>query len=390
MPRGLLINTGPNRSGVGNYVKLILEHSRVDFDLLNTVPFPLLSPEGFPVSPTGLTRTMTSQRGWLVSGLELLGSTHARVSVDQAREMRSEYDLILIASQDNAHLIPSLRNAFNCPVFITVHDTGAFRLGSLNPLRHFVSWNLGFVHHADGIFVDHGKVRNELVARGYAHADKVSELGIAVDPLRFRIRASEEARARLKIPLDTRVVLTIGRDWFTKNLRTVLRAFSANLHKDAILVRVGRWDLSRQQYEQLPPAIRKRIILRESVDDEDLPWYYDAADVFVFPSISEGFGIELVEAIFSGTPVVTTQSEPMLSIASGCALFLKSATDDAELTRLVRTILNDPRIRTIQRQSGMSVRERYSVVAFSERLDYALSKTQTRSNLDISLPCSPR
>jgi len=140
------------------------------------------------------------------------------------------------------------------------------------------------------------------------------------DPVIFNPYYMNKSDARRLLNLDSssRVLLHIGgvsrqRSGERKGLPYLLNALdylrkTGYLDQMSILLlvlgEVGR------KYRRLFPAIQKRVIELGEVKEDVMPALYRAADVFVMPSISEGWGIALIEALACGTPVIASQFVP--------------------------------------------------------------------------------
>ncbi len=107
---------------------------------------------------------------------------------------------------------------------------------------------------------------------------------------------------------DVHEILFVGQWQPTKGIRYLVEAFSvfAAAHPDARLRCVGTLAPEEDVLAAFPEATRPRVVVRPRVDQADLPAIYRGADVFVFPSLSEGFGRVLLEAMASALPIVVT------------------------------------------------------------------------------------
>ena len=103
-----------------------------------------------------------------------------------------------------------------------------------------------------------------------------------------------------------------------------------------VYIRIGKLVYSKKDYDRLPQSLKERIIIVEGVSDDILPFYYNASDIFVFPSLKEGFGLELVEAHLSGNIIVTTDRPPMNDlIIPEASLLTKNPENPAEIANLI-------------------------------------------------------
>jgi glycosyltransferase involved in cell wall biosynthesis len=95
------------------------------------------------------------------------------------------------------------------------------------------------------------------------------------------------------------------------------------------------------------------------VDAHDLPSLYNAADVFVYPSLYEGFGLPVVEAMACGTPVITSRGSSLEEIAGEAAL-LVDALDEGSLSDALMRLLASPELRAQLSQAGVKRSSQFS------------------------------
>ena len=140
-------------------------------------------------------------------------------------------------------------------------------------------------------------------------------------------------------------ILYVGRIQARKNLPRLVEAY-AQLRKQGLhakLVLVGKKDW---QSEQLLQKIKELglqdcVIFPGFVSFEDLPIFYNAAEVFVFPSFFEGFGLPVVESMASGVPTITSFGSSLEEIAGDGAL-LVDPRDTGSITDALGKVLGDP------------------------------------------------
>ena len=163
-----------------------------------------------------------------------------------------------------------------------------------------------------------------------------------------RDRAQSQKYLAWKYGLTFPFVLYVGRIQARKNLPRLVEAY-ARLRKqglDARLVMVGKRDW---QSEQLLAKIKDlgledSIIFPGFVPFEDLPLFYNAAEVFVFPSFFEGFGLPVVESMASGVPTITSFGSSLEEVAGDGALLI-DPSDTGSITDALGKVLGDPGLR---------------------------------------------
>ena len=149
-----------------------------------------------------------------------------------------------------------------------------------------------------------------------------------------------------------------------KTGRLLIRAW-AQLRRDKrfthrLVIGGGKGWLTEGIFEAAEASgFRSEIVLTGFVADADLPTLYSAADVFVLPSLYEGFGIPVLEAMACGTPVVCTNNSS-LPEAAGDAALLVDALDEAGLAAAIQRLVEDATLRSQLQQRGLEQARRFS------------------------------
>jgi glycosyltransferase involved in cell wall biosynthesis len=156
---------------------------------------------------------------------------------------------------------------------------------------------------------------------------------------------------RKNIPTNQFRILQIGTGW-NKNLDRVIAAVAA---LPCVLVIIGK--LSAAQ-ERLLKQHQLRYENYTAVTDEEILTYYYGADIVLFVSLYEGFGLPILEAQAVGRPVVTSNREPMRSIAGQGALFVDPEDVDA-IREGVRTIVGNVELQNRLFSYGLENVKRY-------------------------------
>jgi len=151
-----------------------------------------------------------------------------------------------------------------------------------------------------------------------------------------------------KFSLNKKFILWVGRIDRNKNILALIQAFSkAKLGKEFSLCIVG--EKTGKYYSELVSLVKNLGLTSEvyflgSVSDQDLVALYNLADLFVFPSISEGFGLPPLEAMACGTPVITSNTSSLPEIVNDAGILVNPYNTD-ELAEAIYTILSDEHLR---------------------------------------------
>jgi glycosyltransferase involved in cell wall biosynthesis len=157
------------------------------------------------------------------------------------------------------------------------------------------------------------------------------------------------ARERLQFPPGTPVILWAGRPVRFKRLPLLFNAFAEIRRKlpDARLVVAGRKELAQEDLDGAAQAFRlgESLVWTGELGGEDLAGLYGAADIFLYPSLYEGFGRVLVEAGAAGLPVAATATAGARDIVSdGETGFLVPIEDSHSLAQRAGELLSKPEL----------------------------------------------
>jgi glycosyltransferase involved in cell wall biosynthesis len=199
-------------------------------------------------------------------------------------------------------------------------------------------------------------------------------LGVSIDTVAVdEIRA---VRERFGIPGD--YVLWTGTVEPRKNLRGLLRAYAQVEHGvELVLVGPTGWNEDLEAVlDALPDNVQTRIRRLGWVHRRDLAALYAGATVFCFPSLLEGFGFPVVEAMAHGVPVVTSSGTSTEELAGDAALVV-DPRDDAAIAAALSTVLGDPALRARMREKGIAQAARYTWEASAELVRLAYEEAAT-------------
>ncbi|MBI3742637.1 MAG: glycosyltransferase family 4 protein, partial [Chloroflexi bacterium] len=200
---------------------------------------------------------------------------------------------------------------------VTVHDLSYVRVPEyfpaplLNYLNRAVPRAL---NRADLILADAASTQRDLVDVYGIPAQKIRVLYSAADA-RFRadISDAERARVRAKYDLNTPYILSVGTLQPRKNYARLIEAFAKIPMTNYQLRIVGgkgwMYDEIFQTIARL--HLRERVRVMDFIAEEDLPALYGMATLFVYPSLYEGFGLPILEAMQSGAPVISSNSSSL-------------------------------------------------------------------------------
>jgi glycosyltransferase involved in cell wall biosynthesis len=257
------------------------------------------------------------------------------------------------------------------PTVLTVHDLSfihyphTFPQVLVNYLNRVVPWSVGRATH---ILADSEATRRDLLDLWQVPAEKVTVLSLGVDES-FQPAGNVAVTAvRRRYQLDDApYLLSVGTVQPRKNYQMLIQAFAAVAadwpHTLAIAGGKG-WLYDEMIAEIERQNLVGRVRFIGFVADDDLPALYTGADLFLFPSLYEGFGLPLLEAMACGVPVITSNASCLPEVVVGHdgaeTAVLLSPHAPQPWSQTIRQLLDDAPARDRLRRLGRRQAAQYS------------------------------
>jgi len=200
--------------------------------------------------------------------------------------------------------------------------------------------------------------RQRIVEFGRIEPEKVSVIPNGVTPFWEQLTPDRVAEVRSRLKLPERYVLSVGSLEPRKNIKRLIEAWAQVPAKDGSeLVIVG----SSCRVFQDPGlnGAEGSVRMLGYVSDDDLPAVYAGASVFVYPSLYEGFGLPVLEAMACGTPVICSNRTALPEVA-GDAAILVDPESVQEMASAIGMLLADETRQATLRQAGIKRAQEYS------------------------------
>jgi glycosyltransferase involved in cell wall biosynthesis len=190
--------------------------------------------------------------------------------------------------------------------------------------------------------------------------DKISVISLAAEEVFHLCEDAEIAAVRDRLGLPERYTLYLGSNKPHKNLVRLVQAW-ALVVSDSVLVLAGHWEARHPETKRMAEelGLGDRILFRHNVSSGDLPALVAGAEVFVFPSTYEGFGLPVLEAMASGAPVVCSNTSSLPEVVGEAALLFNPFAVD-EIASTLTSALADARLREALVTKGLARARCYS------------------------------
>jgi len=227
----------------------------------------------------------------------------------------------------------------SAPLVVTVHD-----LAFIDYPEHATRHGLRFFHRslvltkrdADVVLCPSAATKAELIALGIGE-DRIRVVPWGVEP--FVVDDVDIARVRARHAITGRYVLWVGTIEPRKNLRGVIAAFHALADDDVSLLLVGPDGWNEDLAARLG-ADDRRIRALGFVPRDELLALYAGAAVFCYPSLREGFGIPVLEAMMAGAPVVTSSGTATEEVVGDAGISV-DPLDHGAIAAALASVLGD-------------------------------------------------
>lgn len=305
------------------------------------------------IDPRVVARTTHLPERWV-------RSAQSRWGFPSERLLAGRYDIYHQFHTDAAPAVDADR------LVVTLHDTvaltwpaeeGAMYAGA-GPLLRRAAAVITVSEYSKAAICDAFDVR----------ADQVHVIANGVRAERFR--APEAVPARI---VEAPYLLYCGGHTPRKNVGRLVQAFAAVRREPGLgalrLVLAGpviqrQHDLRASAPADLPD---EALVFPGFVGDHEMVALYQHAEAFVFPSLYEGFGMPVLEAMAAGTPVVTSRASALPEVAGGAAVYVDAGEADSVAAGILTVLSEDSAAATVRRQSGMDRATQFTWQAAARR-----------------------
>ncbi len=348
------------RSGTENYsyqlLRALLKIDRKNKYIVYVRRQPILQGETFKGRPNVWVKQLRWPRLWTQGGLALA-------------TWKDNLDLLFVP----AHTLPVLRRS-GLPTVVTIHGLEYEYLPEHYkvPQKYYLTSSTRYaVNHSSQLIAVSQFTKDDLIRRLGAESEKITVVSEGVDAKRFgkKLSHAEKGKMHKDLGITSPYVLFVGVIQPRKNLVRLIEAF-ARLKKHETKTDIGNVNLgsrSETQHDDLDSlalviagklgwmyddvlrmpgklGVADQVKFIGFVEDEHLPVLFQEAELYVQPSLTEGFGLPVLEAMAARTPVVSSRAGALAEVVGNAGLLVEPTSVD-ELSEAMKLVLSSQELR---------------------------------------------
>lgn len=278
-----------------------------------------------------------------------------------------------------SHELPiGIRNT-GIPSVVTIHDLIFMRypknFGAIDRFIYKIKTKSA-CKQADQIVAISEQTKRDIVEFYKTDPDKIEVIYQSCDDS-FKSMANDEVKDQVKkkYQLPDKYILNVGTIETRKNLLALVRALN-NIDEEYKLIVIGKktsyFKLVEIEIQKL--NLQSRVEFLQNIPFTDLPVIYQMASVFAYPSIFEGFGIPIIEALYSKVPVVAATGSCLEEAGGPGSLYVKP-DDHIGLSKAINEILTNPRLKADMKEKGLIYVQKFNNENISRQMIELYLKT---------------
>ncbi|WP_231490129.1 glycosyltransferase family 1 protein [Pedobacter sp. Leaf170] len=247
---------------------------------------------------------------------------------------------------------------------VTIHDLIFLRYPEYYKFidRKLYEWkSKSACKNADKVIAISEKTKDDIVELYGINPDKIEVIYQSCDDI-FKSLIPAESLSRIKntYHLPEKYILNVGTIEPRKNLKLIVQALK-DVDKDYNLVVIGKPTpyFETVNNEIIKLGLEERVIFLRNIPFADLPGIYQMAEVFVYPSFYEGFGIPIIEALYSGVPVIAATGS-CLEEAGGPDSLYVNPNDSKQLSQHLNQVINEPGLKKKMKAKGLEFVQKFN------------------------------
>jgi glycosyltransferase involved in cell wall biosynthesis len=277
-----------------------------------------------------------------------------------------------------SHELPYGIEKENVRTVVTMHDLIFLKNPELFPFFDRYSFKKKYIHSckiADRVIAVSQQTKDDIIEYIGIEEEKIDVVYQGCNPLFYTVASDDQKKkTAIKYGLPDNYMLIVGAIEKRKNHELILKAMH-RLKNTLPLVIIGRPSAYKHELIELIKkfSLDTKVIFPENVETAELPVIYQSATLFIYPSLFEGFGIPILEALACGIPVITSKGSCFAETGGNAAYYVDSSDAD-ELADAIAKITDDSGLRKDMITKGFKHAELFSDKSIAHNLSTVYSR----------------
>lgn len=266
-----------------------------------------------------------------------------------------------LTSEDLAYLLNFLKFK---KTIITCHDL----IPWVYQKKHhslFLKLNIKGLKKADRIITVSEFSKKDIIKYLRYPKDRIDVINDAVDHNRYYQKRDKSILNKYNISKNEKVILYVGSEQKRQNIPFLLESFCElkKILPEVKLLKIGNSQKSKSENNLLDLikklGLEKEVVFTGLVSEEELPKWYNAADLLVYPCLYAGFGLPPLEAMACGTPVITSNLTSLPEVVGNAGIMVDPRNKD-QLVRAMHEVLTNKNLRDSLVKKGLKKAETFN------------------------------
>lgn len=355
-----------NNSGLGNYSRTIIKSLHFFYPNVQQILF-----------------TPKTNEGNFVSEISKLPNIEINIPTQfidsKIKSYWRSYSITKQLIKNNVDVYHGLSNElpvnikqFKGKKIVTIHDLIFLRYPHLYSFIDRTIYRKKFYaacKNADVIIAISEETKNDIIDFFNISADKIKVVYQSCDDVYYKVNSEQEIEEVVKqFSLPENYLLYVGTIEERKNLLTIIKSLKEVDSLIPLVVIGKKTDYYKTVLNYISEnKLNNRILFLENVSNEQLPIIYKKAAIFIYPSIFEGFGIPILEALVSKTPVITNNSG-CFPEAGGPNTIYVDPLDSKKMAQKINQLLQSESLRNEIAEHGYIYAEKFKKEIIAKQL----------------------
>ena len=269
-----------------------------------------------------------------------------------------------------SYLIPALKKGFK--TIATIHDIAFLLYPHLEPLkfRVYLRYMIKTIAKSSDLIITVSEnTKSDLINVLKVPEKKIRVIPLAVNERYYKLEQKNDEIIK-KFNINKKYLLFVGDLHPRKNIPKLFEAFSSlpdKIKKEYQIVVVGarKWSFEKVEKSLIKHHLTTKVVFTGYLNEDDILQLYNSADIFVFPSLYEGFGLPVLEAMSCGLPVIASKVSSIPEIAGNAAILI-DPNNSEELAAAIIALVDNSGLRQEKIEAGFKQANLFSIKKMTE------------------------